>query len=469
MKLSIRAKITLWFAAALVVIVAISYLVVLGASNQVIQKTIRDNLIETVEHNIDEIEYFDSIESMDLAGDVDSYLEYLSGYLEVDDDFLDEVNGVYTALYTSDGTLSYGENPIAADTGMLAFSDSQIQRIKVEGTLYYVFDRKLTATGLDGLWLRGVVSETQGDTQMNAITRTSLILLPALLVITILGGYLIARRMLRPIREISESASRISRGGDLKQRIEVGEGGDELHQLANNFNEMFERLDSDFEAQRQFVSDASHELRTPMAVITAECEYSLEEERTAEDYKEAITVIDRQGKKMSRLINDMLDFSRLELKAEQYEKSDVDFSALTISTCEDMALIRERGITLTCNAQADIHCIGNRDLLTRLLTNFITNAYRYGNDNGWIQVELTEKEDVITLTVADNGIGIAEDALPKIFDRFYQADNSRSNVGTGLGLAMVREIARFHTGEITAESELGLGSTFTFTMPKGGM
>lgn len=464
-KLSICHKITIWFTAALVIVVFFTYLVVLTVSNQIIQKTIRDNLIETVENNVDEIEFYTKSDLNNSRNDVDQYIEYGSGFLEIDDDFLDQVNEVYTALYHEDMVLVYGENPITKETYGLEFIDSQIQKIKVDGTVYYIFDRKMTSAGLEAFWLRGIVSETQGADRMADITRLSLILLPLLVFLAVLGGYIIAKKTLSPIQKISEAASQIGKGGDLKKRIELGDGNDELHQLADNFNEMFQRLDEAFEAERQFTSDASHELRTPMSVITAQCEFSLEEPRSAGEYEKAMRVIQRQSKKMSKLINDMLDFARLEAHAGSYVRKSVDMTELVSSICSDMALIRENGITLEYEVEENLQFNGNRELLSRLLMNLISNAYRYGNENGHIHVSLKHEEDEVTLSVSDDGIGIAKEEQSKIFHRFYQIDNSRTGVGTGLGLSIVYEIAKLHGGQISVESELEKGSTFTLHLP----
>ncbi|MCD8395969.1 MAG: HAMP domain-containing histidine kinase [Lachnospiraceae bacterium] len=465
-KKSIRAKITLWFSAALILVVVLTYFFILSVSRGILQKTIRDSLITTVESNVDEVEYYTSLYS-DMAGnDIDYYMRYGNGYIEIDDDFLDAVNDVYTSLCQADGTLIYGENPIVLATSELGFQDSAVQRIRVNGTLYYVFDRQLTLDGLEGLWLRGVVSEEQGETELSAISRTSLILQPILVLIAVLGGWLIAGRVLAPIRQISETAAQIRQGDDLKKRIELSDGNDELHQLADQFNEMFSRLDDSFQAQQQFVSDASHELRTPVTVIRAQCDLTLEEEEASpEEYRESLEVIRRQSKKLSRLISDMLDFARLELQPERYQKEELDFSALVEDVCSDMALIRENNITLTCEAEPNIRIRGNRELLTRLLTNLISNAYRYGRSDGHIQVTLrSDPGHSFVLSVQDDGIGIAPEEQPNIFRRFYQADPSRSGKGNGLGLAMVKEIAEFHGGEIRVQSEPGAGSTFKFSL-----
>ena len=318
---------------------------------------------------------------------------------------------------------------------------------------------------MEGLWIRGILSEQQGAAQMEDISRLSLILLPVLVLLAIGGGYLIAWRALRPIHQMSETVSHISKGGDLKKRIELGKGTDELHRLAESFNEMFGRLEKAFEAERQFASDASHELRTPMSVIMAQCEYSLENAENVEDYRQALVVISRQGGKMSKMIRDMLDFVRLEIRADSYTRSQVNMTGLVTSTCADMKLIEEKGILLHCEAEDSVMVLGNSELLARLLSNLVSNAYRYGRENGFIRVLLRKNGDEAILSVTDNGIGIRKEEQEKIFHRFYQADASHSGAGTGLGLSIVSEIAKLHGGSIQVESEAGVGSSFIFSLP----
>lgn len=463
-KLSIRLKITIWFTAALVVVVLFAYLAVFAVSRQILIKTIQDNLVETVEHNVDEIEYFSDMDEARANEDIDHFVRYGQGYLEIDDDFLDEVNEVYTGLYDKELRLLYGENPITAKVSGLKFSDSEIQKVKSEGTWYYIFDRELTAEGLEGLWLRGVVSEEQGERQMTGIIRTALILLPLLVVLSSAGGYLIAGRMLRPIQKIAGTAKQIGEGNDLKRRIDLGEGNDELHQLAGTFNEMFDRLEKAFEQERQFTSDVSHELRTPMSVITAQCEYSLEKERSAGEYEDALRVIGRQARKMTKLINHMLDFARLEMKSDKYGEESIDMEELVTTICSDMKLIRERQITLEYETEK-VSFHGNRELLSRLFVNLISNGYRYGKTDGHIFVRLKADKAELLFSVEDDGIGIAKAEQEKIFRRFYQSETSRGGEGTGLGLAMAYEIAKFYNGTIEVESELGQGSIFTVRLP----
>lgn len=464
--LSIHAKITLWFATALIIVVSLTYAVIFSVSHQVFQKTMRDNLIETVEHNIDEVDFINKDDNDDLVNDVDQLISYGNGFLEIDDDFLNVANQVYSSLYDKHLTLLYGENPITKSIPSVNLKDGLVQSTTEDGTTYYIYDRALTEEGLEGLWLRGIVADTQGKEEISSISRFSLILLPILVLIAIIGGHLIAGRTLKPIKQISEAATQIGKGDDLKKRIIIGEGTDELHQLADSFNDMFTRLEHSFEKEQQFTSDASHELRTPMSVIMAQCEYTLEKERTVEEYEAALSVIHRQSRKMSTLINDMLDFTRLNMKTDRYPMERFDLSESVASLCTDMSLIRENNIELSYdNIEKDIIYKGNKTLINQALMNLISNAYRYGKENGHILVSLKRTEGSIIINVQDDGIGIAVDEQEKVFRRFYQGDNSRSGLGTGLGLSMADEIVRYHGGRILLESKKNQGSTFQIILP----
>lgn len=463
--LSIRAKITLWFALAMSALAALTLGCVWMISDNVVQKNIKDSLVEMVSDNVDEVEYYSNKEDANPDGDRDIYIRYKNGYLEIDDDYLDQMNGIYTTLYKEDYELLYGENPIAQATGDVAFSDHKLQTLRYKGTTYYVYDRSLKGEGMEDLWLRGIVSRSQGARWMDAIVILSMWLIPLLILLALFGGYFLAGRFLRPIQQMIQAASGIQQGQDLKKRIELKKGQDELHQLADTFNGMMDRLEASFQAEKQFTSDMSHELRTPVAVILSQCELSLEGEQDKDAYADALRLIQRQGKKMSVLINDMLMMTRMEQRRESIRMMQLDYSSLCASVCEDLRLIREKNIELSWQLEEGVTIVGNKELLQRLLVNLITNAYRYGKEHGHIQVELKQTQTEVRLSVADDGRGIAQEQLAHIWQRFYQADASRSKQGSGLGLAMVQEIAQLHHGCMKVESVQGKGSCFTFCIP----
>ena len=228
---------------------------------------------------------------------------------------------------------------------------------------------------------------------------------------------------------------------------------------------MISRLDDSFEAEKRFISDASHELRTPMSVIMAQTELTLEQDRSNEEYKSAIEVINRQGGRMNTLIDTLLDYTRLEQRADEYQMMPIDLSELVTDLCQDMKLIKLKDITLEYDAEPGITVSGHKVLLTRMLQNLIDNAYKYGKDNGNIWVSLKDNKDNVVLSVKDNGIGISEKGVDKIFDRFYREDSSRTHqkrmaYGYGLGLSMVKKIVEMHDANIRVISEEGQGSEF---------
>ena len=463
---SIRFRITVWYTFALTLLVGLTFLTIFLAGNVVLRSTVRDYLFSVVEANADNI-WFERSKDEDMKEEAIHfiYVEYENGYIKIDEDFMRTVSDVHSAVYTQQGEMLYGENPLARETDRFPFAETRLWKLSYNGEQYNVYDRKLNLAEGKTVWVRGLVSEEENVTRLREMTRASLAFLPFLILAATLFGYFLSGRMLAPLRDLEKTAESISGGGDLKQRIKTNDSGDEVTRLANVFNGMMERLDAAFETERRFTSDASHELRTPMAVIRAETEYILEKDRTNEEYKEAFGVIERQEKRMSGLIEDMLDYTRMDQGNRQYPMEKTDLSLLVQEMSEQMMRIGEKNISLTWEIQPDLFVMGNALLLSRLIQNLIGNAYRYGKENGHILVSLDEdiREGmrVAVLRVRDDGIGIRKEDIPKLFDRFFRSEDSRSSKGTGLGLAMVKKITELHEALITVDSIPGEGSVFT--------
>lgn len=463
--MSVKKKVILWFASILVAVAAVTFLTVVTVSKSIINSNLKSSLEETVEKNVTEIEYYFilSEENKDIYN---QYISYKDGFLEIDARFLDKISGITTGLYQENGELIYGENPVGEKLAEIEFSDCTLNKISTSEDSFYIFDRKLDGLGISGLWLRATVSESAATSDLNYIANISLIILGIILCLGIFIGIIIIENIMSPIKKITEAAIKIGNGTDLKERINMGEGKDDFKILARQFDIMMDRLDEAFEKEKRFTSDASHELRTPAAVISAQCEYTLESPREIEEYIESLEVISRQNRRMSSLINDMLYLSRFENKKKQYTFEKFDFSQCVSQLCKDMSLIENKNIKLYYDIEENVFVDGERELLERLVSNLISNAYKYGKENGEIKVSLVsdKKENKIRLSVEDNGIGINRDEKGKIFDRFYRSDKSRSESGTGLGLSLALEIAKLHGGYIFVESEIGVGSTFTLVM-----
>ena len=180
-----------------------------------------------------------------------------------------------------------------------------------------------------------------------------------------------------------------------------------------------------------------------------------------------MAIIQRQAKKMAALVTRLLMFTRLDQGRQKMEKTDVDLSLLAEAVCEEQARLAEKGITIKADIQPDVHVTGDEQLLLSLLQNLVSNAWKYGKEKGHIWVGVQGGQNAARITVRDDGIGMNQDQLARIWDRFYQADAARNSRdgSLGLGLSMAQEIVRLHRGKISAESQPDQGSTFTVILP----
>ena len=292
------------------------------------------------------------------------------------------------------------------------------------------------------------------------------ILVPIYLALAIAGAYLLAKRAIRPITEITKAAETI-RAGDLSQRITGIATQDEIQELADTFNTMLHRLQASFTRERQFTADASHELRTPVSVIKSACEYAEKYGESPEEQRETLAMIHRQADKMSALIGQLLSITRLDQGRHAVRQGRLELSELVDTVCREQAWPPQR---LQWEVEPGVTAWGDAALLTRLLQNLIDNGFKYGKEGGHVWVSLRQTPEEILLCVKDDGIGIGPDQQEKVWQRFYQVDPSHGErSGAGLGLSMVQKIAQAHGGEMTLESIPGLGSTFTLHLPQTGV
>jgi two-component system, OmpR family, sensor kinase len=277
-------------------------------------------------------------------------------------------------------------------------------------------------------------------------------------------GWAMSAQALKPIKEISATAVKIS-AGDLSQRINTAETESELGQLAVVLNSTFARLEAAFAQQKQFASDAAHELRTPISVILTQTQTALNRERSAPEYKQTVEACQRAAQRMRRLITALLELARLDAGQEQMKHLRFEFSK-TVGDCVDLIrpLADERGVKVSSELlPVDIE--GDSDRLMLVITNLLTNAVQYNHDGGQVKVGAKLENGMAVLTVSDTGQGIAAEDLPRIFERFYRADKSRSSGNAGLGLAISKALVEAHGGSIDVVSEENVGTTFTVRLP----
>ena len=426
-KFSIKLKLTLWFTSFMALTAALCLGLILLVSGRVAENEAFGILSLTVKNSVTKV----SLEN---------------GALSLSPDFQFYANDVYFLIYNESGAVLSGQAPPSFPVDApLENGVSKFVAGANGGDGYYVLDFWIPSGWDNGLWLRGVLRSPDNDQMTGNILTIFTIVLPFLILLAAGGGWLIARRALAPISRIADVAESISAGQDLSLRTGLGEGTDEVGRLAGSFDRMSARLEQSFEAEKQFTSDASHELRTPTAV--------------------AISVISRQAEKMSLLISRLLDITRLDLGTQKLKREPTDLSEMARILCEEQDT-GERKISLDTEIQDGVTADVDPFLISRVITNLLDNARKYGKEGGHIRLTLCRRDREAVLTVEDDGIGIPPEEQDRIWQRFYQVKSSREEgSGLGLGLSMIRQIVSLHGGSVSVESQPGQGSCFTVRLP----
>jgi len=284
------------------------------------------------------------------------------------------------------------------------------------------------------------------------------------------GGFFIAGKALAPIKVISNTIRSISES-QLSERIKTENIARELRELAASFNQTFARLEKSFKRQKQFIADASHEFRTPLAIILSQSEITLRKERTCAEYKKALAAISEAAALMSEMSAKLLTLVRLgaekiELKPEPTVLNAVIRQAVTVIS----SLAARKGVRIDIAAKGRFLIYADRAAILELFINIIENAIKYNILNGRIDIGIQSVPPYILTEVRDTGIGISAQDIDKVFDRFYRADSSRSkeSEGSGLGLSICDEIVKLHGGKIEIASREGSGTTVFVYLKESG-
>ena len=429
----ITVKITLWYTAFIVILIAI----MLTGSFTIADKMTGD---------LNQRELMESV------------VEMASEMVSNPDEFDDFDDGIYFVKYNNAGIEMAGMSPRGFDL-TLNFSENTVKTYEKDGGKFYYFDKKINTP--EGEWIRGIIPVNKLTNEVNRMLLIILISSPLLLLIIVYGGYKIIKKALNPVAKISGTASEIQKNGDFSKRIEIDEGKDEIHKMATAFNEMLNSLENSYIREKQFSSDVSHELRTPVSVILTESQYSLEYADTLEEAKDSFSVIQRQAKKMSELINQIMELSKIEKQIIIPTKK-INFSEIIEKILLDYKnLIDKKNIKISKEIEENIFIIGDKIMIERLLDNLLNNAMKFTKNE--IKIKLYSENENCILEVEDNGIGMSEEFKNLIWGRFYQINDSRNkkiNKGFGLGLFLVSKIIEQHNAVINVESELNNGTKF---------
>jgi heavy metal sensor kinase len=279
-------------------------------------------------------------------------------------------------------------------------------------------------------------------------------------------GWFMARRAVSGVEAVTRTAQKIS-GGSLKERVPVKPRGDEIDQLATTFNQMLDRIQNLVTEIKEMSDNIAHDLRSPITRIRGAAEVTLATGKSLTEYESLTAGTIEECDRLLDMINTTLMISKTESGANTLSRDEIDLAKLVQEACELFAPSAEdKKIALTCSTSNGIRMLGDGQMIRRMLANLLDNAIKYTPPEGTVTVSTAEKDEQVVVSVSDTGVGISADELPRIFERFYRGDQSRSKPGIGLGLSLARAIARAHGGDITAVSVPHQKSTFTVTLPK---
>ena len=457
---SIRVRLTLWYVVLLAVILAAFGAGVYLTLRQALYNNLNESIHNQASAHFQTIQYQNGRPS--LATDI------FSGDPSADEKFARVFDASKNP--TSDSGVAMGDVPVDPDALDSALGGgTTIRRVKVSA-----IDDPLRIITLpirrDGQ-IVGVLEVGQSEEDVSDTLTTLLTIMgvayPFTLVVAVLGGVFLAGRALSPVDKITKLARRVS-AEHLGQRLDLSLPDDEVGRLARTFDEMIGRLDDAFRRQRQFTADASHELRTPLTIMKGQVDVALQKKRGPEDYRRVLKAVNDEVDRLIHLAGSLLTLTRADaghipLTLENVAVADV--AAGAVEQLRSMAL--QKGVELRAAPGASVTMRADEDLFIQLLLNLLDNAIKYTPAGGQVSVGWSATGNEVQLWVRDTGIGVPEEHISLIFDRFYRVDKARgrSEGGAGLGLAISRWIAEAHGGSIRVESVPGEGSTFTVLLP----
>ncbi len=482
---SIKFKFTLWYLAVLaIVLISLGCGVYLSLSHQ-----LRGNLDRSLMNRAQQVSEFKEVIAIvasgafeEEPGEMISFYYYDDGGLTdislrqagvpVDKNWIDEVfSGMpaFKTIYLNESeplrvyAISYFPNKTRIRLDKFKMGRRPPPRVKKNR-----FDRLPIPNQANIEAAVLVISRSAKDVEgvLQRLLQILLIALPITLLLSGWGGIFLLKRILNPIDQMTETARNIG-GTDLTKRIPV-ETNDELGNLGVTLNMMIERLENAFRRQKELTSDASHELRAPLAVIQAEVSLSLQKQRDAQTYRSSLELVASETEHMSGIIKQILFLARSDAGKQILDFETVDLDIFLSNICDEMKILcdeEQHSLTYISNQKPSIQ--GNRGLLKNLFLNILTNAIRYTPAGGKIDVDLTMSQGQALIKISDTGIGIPKADLPHIYKRFYRVDKARSRQsgGCGLGLSISRQIAIAHKGSLDVESILGRGTVFIVKIP----
>lgn len=417
------------------------------------------------------------------VGSLDSHLhsevQLVAGLMEVEDGRLDvELSEVAVGDYALPLSGHYyqvlSEGRVVARSPSLALVDAIIpyrdtpegfSNITGPGKKPLRLNQETFAIGERTVMVQAAESLAETYALIDSFKRTLLVFVPVVSVVFALGGVFIINLSLRGLDRFGRKIETITEK-NLNERLDTEGLATELKPLAGSFNTVLGRLEESFEKQRSFLSDASHQLRTPTTLIKSWSDHALSKRRTEDEYREALEKVKAGATRMSAIIDKILESAKLESELLSMESAPLDLAGVLSDVTrllKDAAVERSVEVRLPGSAPT---VAGDRERLIELFTNIVENAIKYNRPGGAVEIEAAAEGGEAVVRITDTGGGIPEKDLERIFSRFYRSDDTApGTAGSGLGLSIARGIAEAHGGSITAESKTGEGSTFTVRLP----
>lgn len=385
------------------------------------------------------------------------------GAIMCNDNFVQSEGDISFLMLDGSGKVLLGKYPQGVPQD-IEVGTKKLHLVTEGREVYYIRDiRKHNESGVD-LYIRGIVRRSDTYSRYQTLEYLACLSILLVSVIAILCGIVLSRRISSSLKGMCRSAEGIGQNMNMSKRIEPDGKFYELDVLAQANNRMLDRLEESFRQQEQFTSDVAHELRTPIAVMAAQCQFARGNAAGREDFEEAFEVIERQSAKVGAIISRLLDLSRLDYDRRQIQSEEVDLPEIVQSVCEDLQ--QKSGDSLNLSLKlAEAHTVGDINLVAIAIQNLVSNAAKYSPLGSKIEVETGMRDDMVYVSVKDHGAGISEEDMAHIFKRFYKADKSRNSQGFGLGLPLTMKIAQKHGGTVSAKSRPGKGSTFMLMLP----
>lgn len=415
-------------------------------------------------------QYIGSSIKSELVSSIDMLSDYIASGKDLDQASLDDLNlsyGIYYGVFDQNKKLLFSNEP---DLPFLELP--RRDRGKFQDDVYFKRDRKILYTNRE-VTIGNTVYYIQTARDFEDLFQRAGFLPDVIFFTTVFGimvslisGTFLTKRLLKPIHDISQTAKEIT-SKSLDKRIPVDGPDDELKDLANTFNSMVERLESDFDRQRRFVSDASHELRTPLAVIHGHVNMlNRWGKKDPEVLDKSLETLKRETENMSRLIENLMYLAKGDTNTIVMKKEPFFLNMLLKEVVEETLLTHDQySVSYACEDTLTMNA--DYSALKQVLRILVDNSIKFSTPPGEISIQSEVKINGVLITVADKGIGIPQECLSFIFDRFYRVDESRSKAtgGAGLGLAIAKQIVQSHNGTISAESEPGKGTKITVWIP----